>query len=238
LAKEAALQQLALKSNFLSDMSHEIRTPLSSIIGFSEILCETNLDQEQKQYASTVHRCSKALLHLVNNILDISKIESGQLEVDHHRFDIRELHQDICRMFSLSCSEKGLDLQLVIDPAIPHHVVGDSHRLRQVLVNLVSNAIKFTDKGVIKIEVRADENLPVYHWQVRDTGRGIHAENLGNLFRSFYQEDASVSRRYGGTGLGLTISKNLVEIMGGEISVASRPGEGTVFSFSLPMSLP
>lgn len=235
LSREKAKHIAALKSDFLSNMSHEIRIPLSSIIGFTEILRDTNLDREQREYVNTVHRCSETLLHLINNILDISKIENGLLKMDYHEFDFRELHKDIYRMFSLMCTGKGLEFELDIDPAIPRLVTGDSHRLRQVLTNLVSNAVKFTESGMIRVDVRLDQANSIYRWRVSDTGKGICAEKIGNLFCSFQQEDSSVARRYGGTGLGLTISKNLIELMGGEISVTSTPGVGTVFTFSLPI---
>lgn len=234
-AREEALRLSSLKSSFLSNMSHEIRTPLNSIIGFSDILRDTKLDEEQQEYVGTIHRCSDTLLHLINDILDISKIENGLLQIDRHRFDFKELHQDIHKMFSAKCKEKGLDFELHLDAEVPKHALGDAHRLRQVLMNLVSNAVKFTEKGKVRIEVTKDFEGRSYNWSVQDTGKGIHYENIKKLFRSFYQEDPSISRRYGGSGLGLMISKNLVELMGGRISVDSKVGEGTTFSFSLPL---
>lgn len=234
-AREEALRLSSLKSSFLSNMSHEIRTPLNSILGFSDILRDTKLDEEQIEYVGTIHRCSDTLLHLINDILDISKIDNGLLQIDRHRFDIKELHQDIHKMFSVKCIEKGLELELEMDEEIPTHALGDSHRLRQVLMNLVSNAVKFTDRGKVHIKVKKDPGARTYSWYVRDTGKGIHNDNIKKLFRSFYQEDPSISRRYGGSGLGLMISKNLVELMGGQISVDSKVGEGTTFSFSLPL---
>ncbi|WII72713.1 ATP-binding protein [Bdellovibrio sp. 22V] len=234
-AREDALRLSSLKSSFLSNMSHEIRTPLNSIIGFSDILRDTKLDEEQTEYVGTIHRCSDSLLHLINDILDISKIENGLLQIDRHRFDFKELHSDIHKMFSVKCQEKGLELELEMDEEIPRHAMGDSHRLRQVLTNLVGNAVKFTEKGKVRIAVRKDIKTQTYRWHVQDTGKGIHYDNIKKLFRSFYQEDASVSRKYGGSGLGLMISKNLVELMGGQISVDSKVGEGTTFSFSLPL---
>lgn len=235
-AREAALQLSSIKSTFLSNMSHEIRTPLNSIIGFTDILKDTPLDEEQQGYVGTIHRCSDSLLHLINDVLDISKIENGLLQIDRHRFDIKELHKDIHRIFAVKCQEKGLQLQLEVDEGIPHFVLGDSHRLRQILMNLVGNAVKFTDQGFIHISLRRDQVVKSrYHWAIRDTGRGIKKENMGKLFRSFVQEDATVSRTHGGSGLGLMICKNLVELMGGIIVVDSKVGEGTVFSFNLPL---
>lgn len=234
-AREEALRFSSLKSSFLSNMSHEIRTPLSSIIGFSDILRDTNLDEEQTDYVGTIHRCSETLLRLINDILDISKIENGLLQIDRHRFDIRELHEDIHKMFSVKCQDKNVDLELKLDERISTYAWGDSHRLRQILMNLVGNAVKFTDKGKIRIELKKDVEEGLYRWTVKDTGKGIDCDNIKKLFRSFYQEDPSISRMYGGSGLGLMISKNLVELMGGEISVESKLGEGTTFSFSLPL---
>lgn len=234
-AREEALRFSSLKSSFLSNMSHEIRTPLSSIIGFSDILRDTPLDEEQTDYVGTINRCSETLLRLINDILDISKIENGLLQIDRHRFDIKELHEDIHKMFSVKCQDKNVDLELKLDEKISTYAWGDSHRLRQILMNLVGNAVKFTDKGRIRIEVKKDVAKGLYRWTVSDTGKGIDCDNIKKLFRSFYQEDPSISRMYGGSGLGLMISKNLVELMGGEISVESKLGEGTTFSFSLPL---
>ncbi|KHD88118.1 MAG: hypothetical protein OM95_10985 [Bdellovibrio sp. ArHS] len=234
-AREEALRLASVKSSFLSNVSHEIRTPLNSIMGFSDILRDTSLDEEQQEYVNTIHRCSDSLLHLVNDILDVSKIENGLLQVDSHLFDVKELHSDIQKIFFIKCQEKGLSLELHIDENIPAQAVGDSHRLRQVLMNLVGNAVKFTERGRVRIEVKKDCIAKTYSWHISDTGRGIKRENLKKLFRSFYQEDPSIARKYGGTGLGLMISKNLIEIMGGQISVSSNYGEGTTFSFSLPL---
>ncbi|WP_347355860.1 ATP-binding protein [Bdellovibrio sp.] len=235
-AREEALQLSSIKSTFLSNMSHEIRTPLNSIIGFADILRDTPLDDEQQGYVGTIHRCSDSLLHLINDVLDISKIENGLLQIDRHRFDIKELHKDIHRIFAAKCQEKGLQLRVDVDESIPHFALGDSHRLRQVLMNLVGNAVKFTDQGSVHVSLHRDPVVESrYHWAVRDTGRGIRKENMGKLFRSFAQEDASVSRTHGGSGLGLMICKNLVELMGGNIVVDSKLGEGTVFSFTLPL---
>lgn len=233
VARENALKVSALKSSFLSNMSHEIRTPLNSIIGFADILRDTRLDSDQRQYVGTIHRCSESLLHLLNDILDFSKIENGLLQLDKHRFDVRELHQDVHNMFQVKCREKGLDLELDMDKEVPLCVVGDSHRLRQILINLVSNAIKFTEKGRVLVRIKRDKNR--YRWIVRDTGVGIRTENIERIFKVFAQEDASVSRRHGGSGLGLAITKNLVELMGGDISVESQEGEGTTFTFTLPL---
>jgi len=234
-AREEALRVASLKSSFLSNMSHEIRTPLSSIIGFSDLLRDTELSIDQRQYVGTIHRCGESLLRIINDILDFSKIENGVLDLDRHRFDLKELHQDIKNMFLAKCWEKGLDLELKWDERIPSHLYGDSYRIKQILTNLVGNAVKFTEKGKVTIEVKLDVEKSVYRWTVKDTGMGIQYEKIQTLFKAFSQEDASIQRRYGGTGLGLMISKNLVELMCGQIAVESQVGEGTTFYFSLPL---
>ncbi|UOF00521.1 sensor histidine kinase [Bdellovibrio reynosensis] len=233
-AREAADQASLLKSKFLNNMSHEIRTPLSSIIGFSDILRDTSLDQEQREYVHTINRCSESLLHLINDILDISKIENGLLQIDRHNFSFKELHEDVHRMFMVTCMQKKLDLELNLDSSMHILARGDSHRLRQVLINLVGNAVKFTEKGKVKIDVTKNSDGS-YQWDICDTGRGISAENMEKLFQPFQQGHPSVARKYGGSGLGLTISKNLIELMGGNISVQSTEGTGTTFSFHLPL---
>jgi signal transduction histidine kinase len=235
-AREDAMRISTLKSNFLSNMSHEIRTPLSSIIGFSDLLRDTELTLDQRQYIGTIHRCGESLLRIINDILDFSKIENGVLDLDIHRFDMKELHQDIKNMFLAKCWEKGLDLELKLDDRVPQYLLGDSYRIKQILTNLVGNAVKFTEKGKVTVEVKLDAEMGTYRWCVRDTGMGIQYEKIQNLFKAFSQEDPSIQRRYGGTGLGLMISKNLVEIMQGQIAVESKVGEGTVFSFSIPLN--
>lgn len=234
-ARRQAVKNSTMKTTYLSNISHEIRTPLNSILGFADVLKETKLNQEQIVYVDTITRCSDSLMHLINGILDISKIENGVFEIERRQFNFRELHEDIHKMFSVKCSEKGLELILEVDPSLHKDSIGDSHRIRQVLINLVSNAVKFTDAGHIHIQVRRCSETNHTRWTVRDTGKGIKEESLGNLFTSFYQEDASISRKYGGSGLGLMISKSLVELMGGHINVESTFGEGTSFHFSLPI---
>ncbi|BEV70082.1 ATP-binding protein [Bdellovibrio bacteriovorus] len=234
-AREEALQLSSIKSTFLSNMSHEIRTPLNSIIGFSDILRDTRLDKDQTDYVQTIQRCSDSLLHIINDVLDISKIENGLLQIDRHKFDVKELHTDIFKIFEAKCQEKNLQLEVDIDESIPAFALGDSHRLRQILMNLVGNAVKFTDKGRVCISLQRQPGSGHYVWKVSDTGRGIRLENMSKLFRSFSQEDVSISRTYGGSGLGLMICKNLVEMMGGDIKVESKLGEGTTFHFTLPL---
>lgn len=234
-ARRQAVKSSTMKTTYLSNMSHEIRTPLNSILGFAEVLKETKLNQDQEVYVDTITRCSDSLMQLINGILDISKIENGVFEIDRHQFSFLDLHDDIYKMFVVRCTEKGLELILEVDPSLHRESFGDSHRIRQVLMNLVSNAVKFTDAGSIRIEVRRCEKTNHTLWSVRDTGKGIKEDSLENLFTSFYQEDASISRKYGGSGLGLMISKSLIELMGGSITVESTFGEGTSFNFSLPI---
>lgn len=234
-AQQEAAQVSSKKAIYFSRMSHEIRTPLNSIIGFADILRETDLESDQAEYVQTIHRCSESLLHLINDILDVSRIENGLLRIDRHKFDIRELHEDIHKMFAAKCKEKCLNFHIQVDSHCPRYLEGDSHRLRQVLINLVGNAVKFTEQGEVRVQMQYSPEKQVYVWSVTDTGRGIQAENIPKLFRNFYQEDASISRRFGGSGLGLVISKNLVELMGGAIQVQSQQGKGTTFQFSLPL---
>jgi signal transduction histidine kinase len=173
LAREEALRASSLKSMFLSNMSHEIRTPLNSIIGFTEILLETELSEDQKSYVGTVHRCSESLIRLLNDILDLSKIENGLMQIDRHKFNMRELHGDVRKMFEIQCREKGITLDICVSDEVPEHAVGDSHRIRQILVNLIANAVKFTEKGKISVVVDHDVEKSETLWQVIDTGVGI-----------------------------------------------------------------
>ncbi|MFM6928391.1 MAG: ATP-binding protein [Bdellovibrio sp.] len=235
LAREEALRASSLKSMFLSNMSHEIRTPLNSIMGFTEILSETPLNDDQKSYVGTIHRCSESLIRLLNDILDLSKIENGLMLIDRHRFNVRELHDDVRKMFELQCRNKGISLDVLLNEDVPEHAMGDSHRIRQILVNLIANAVKFTEKGKISVIVDHDLEKSVTRWQVIDTGVGIPFDAQEKLFKRFVQADASVSRKYGGSGLGLIITKNLVELMGGKLHLSSKVDEGTNFSFILPL---
>lgn len=235
LAREEALRASSLKSMFLSNMSHEIRTPLNSIIGFTEILLETELSEDQKSYVGTVHRCSESLIRLLNDILDLSKIENGLMQIDRHKFNMRELHGDVRKMFEIQCREKGIALDICVSDEVPEHAVGDSHRIRQILVNLIANAVKFTEKGKISVVVDHDVEKSETQWQVIDTGVGIPPSAQAKLFKRFTQADSAVSRKYGGSGLGLIITKNLVELMGGKIHLTSKVDEGTIVSFTLPL---
>lgn len=235
-AQEKALYQLEKRSHFFAHINHEIRSPLNSIIGFLDVLRETQLNEQQTEYVRTVHRCSETLLHIVGNVLDFSKLENGALSVEPHLFNFKELHREVLDMFILTSSMKGLSLELKMDNQIPEIVKLDSQLLKQILINLIGNAVKFTTRGKIEVEVQKEALHSLYTWSVKDTGCGIKEENIENLFDSFYQERASGPSTQRGTGLGLSISKNFIEAMGGRISVCSQLGEGTVFTFSLPVS--
>jgi signal transduction histidine kinase/HPt (histidine-containing phosphotransfer) domain-containing protein len=239
-ARKVAEEAAGMKEMFLANMSHEIRTPLSGIMALSKILLSTPMTKEQMEYMNSIQKCSDSLLVIINDILDLTKIQAGKMSLENVPFDVKGVVHHTRQLFSAKASEKNIPINCIIEDSVPASLMGDPTRLSQVLNNLVSNAIKFTEKGSVDITVKTKYNSDTNYniqFRVKDSGIGIPKEHIGKIFESFTQAGDDITRKFGGTGLGLTIVKKLIELQNGNIEVESTPGMGTTFSFTIPFDI-